>query len=235
MAHSVYFFPGNHVFFQYNPGFFRAKRGMVNPARGFILGLPGYIVQYSRELNYFHVRPFLSSYMKRELQHPLSMLKIMRAPAFFQDRFGPGHMIPDTAAARAYLRQELADADSMRGPYYEQAGFEGNYLRVNLSVLRQDLVPFEVFAEAFCESVNAIQPPSIETWRREWETILETIRSMNLSLPHFEEDIHMIEQLLLEKNYVVHHSDTFVDAYDPHYRIISREIFEKKILPFLKP
>ena len=154
---------------------------------------------------------------------------------FFQDRFGPGHMIPDTAAARAYLRQELADAGAMRGPYYEKAGYEGNYLRVNLSVLKQDLVPFEVFAEAFCESVNAIQPPSIETWSREWETILETIRSMNLSLPHFKEDIRMIEQLLLKKNYVVHHSDAFVDAYDPHYRILSREIFEKKILPFLKP
>ena len=35
---------------------------------------------------------------------------------FFQDRFGPGHIVSDTASAGKYLREELAAEKDFRGP-----------------------------------------------------------------------------------------------------------------------
>ena len=154
---------------------------------------------------------------------------------FFQDRFGPGHMLADTSAAYDYVKQELAASDSLPGPYYEPTGSDGNFYRVNLSVIRQNLVSFELYAQAFSESVQNIVPPSQKEWSSEWTNILRIIRSMNLNLSHFEEDEQTIHQMLLEGEHVVHHSDAFIAAYDPHYRIISKEIFEQRILPLLKP
>ena len=47
---------------------------------------------------------------------------------FFQDKFGPGHMVADTASAGAYLRRELYE---VRGQSQVQAaektGWEGRY------------------------------------------------------------------------------------------------------------
>ena len=31
----------------------------------------------------------------------------------------------------------------------------------------------------------------------------------------------------------MHHSETFGEAYNPHYRIIARDIFEKEIKPLI--
>ena len=87
---------------------------------------------------------------------------------FFQDHFGPGHMMADTSAAYAYVKEELAESDSLPGPYYEPTGSEGNFYRVNLSVIRQNLVPFELYAQAFSESVKNIVPPSQKEWNSEW-------------------------------------------------------------------
>ncbi|MDD4033597.1 MAG: hypothetical protein PHS48_10180 [Bacteroidales bacterium] len=167
-------------------------------------------------------------------QYPASTLQDLYKN-FFQDRFGPGHMMVDTSAAYAYVKEELAASDSLPGPYYEPTGSDGNFYRVNLSVIRQNLVPFTLYAQAFSESVKNIVPPSQDKWMGEWTNILRIIRSMNLNLSHFEEDEQAITQMLLKGENVVHHSDAFIAAYDPHYRIISKEIFEQRILPLLKP
>ena len=63
--------------------------------------------------------------------------------------------------------------------------------------------------------------------------IEDTIKKMGLSktLPHFESDSQAIEALLNQGEYVMHHSPEYSDAYQPHYRLIERTIFEEEILP----
>ena len=38
--------------------------------------------------------------------------------SFYQDRFGPGHMISDTASARNYLMRELSEMNDASTVYY---------------------------------------------------------------------------------------------------------------------
>jgi len=164
--------------------------------------------------------------------YPKSTLKDLYKN-FFQDRFGPGHLIPDTAAAGNYLRSELSSFDKASGAYYEPTGWEGCFFRVNLSVIKENIVPYNVYFDAFVQSANQIQPISIEQWRTEWLVIDAVIRSMNLSLPDYEKDRIEIIENLKHGEYVIHHSPQFEQNYEPHYRIIEKSIFERDIKPYL--
>jgi hypothetical protein len=152
---------------------------------------------------------------------------------FFQDRFGPGHIIADNSAADRYLRYELNAAEGFEGLDYEPTGYEGRFYRVNLGVIADGRVPYEKYFDAFVRSVNGIKPISIEQWRTEWHEIDSVIMSMGLQLENYSADRAEIKALIDGGDYVMHHSQRFNDHYQPHYRIIERTIFENEILPLL--
>lgn len=53
-------------------------------------------------------------------------------------------------------------------------------------------------------------------------------------LPGFREDERYIRRQLKKGRYVGHHSEAFEKAYAPHYRIVSKSIYEKEIKPLLE-
>ncbi len=165
-------------------------------------------------------------------QYPASTLKDLYKN-FFQDRYGPGHIVSDTAAAGNYLRHELDSYTLIQGKAAEPLGWEGNYLRVNLSVIKEGRVPYPVFFDAFVRSVNGIQPIPVAEWAVEWNKIEAIIAAMQPALPGYETDKAEITERLNRDEYVGHHSEGFEKIYDPHYRIISREIYKKEIEPLL--
>ncbi|MDR0845255.1 MAG: hypothetical protein LBN71_08540 [Tannerella sp.] len=152
---------------------------------------------------------------------------------FFQDRFGPGHLIQDAAAAERYLQEELASFDKSAGAYYEISGWKGDYYRVNLSVVKENLIPYDLLLDAFIRSANSAQPISMDAWKKEWQSIDSIIQTMNLSLSNYDEDRQKISDLLQQGKYAVHHSATYDTQYAPHYRIIEKTVFEKELLPLL--
>lgn len=165
--------------------------------------------------------------------YPQSTLKDLYKK-FFQDRYGPGHLIPDTIVAGNYLRNELASIDKLFGAYYEPTGWEGCFYRVNLSVIKENLVPYHLFFDAFVRSANQITPISLDQWKNEWLSIDSIIQTMSLSLTDYEKDRQEIFRMLEQGEYVMHHSQQFETHYTPHYRIIEKTIFKKEILPFLR-
>lgn len=171
--------------------------------------------------------------VERQMQrYPKSTLKDLYKN-FFQDQYGPGHLVADTAAAGKYLRQELASYTALSGEVAESTGWKGNFLRVNLWVVKTNQIPYPVFFDAFLRSVNGIDPLPVAEWQKRWNRIEAIIRSMNLPLPSYEEDRKEIQNRLDRGEYVGHHSKVFEDTYRPHYRIIRKEIFEKELLPLL--
>ncbi len=153
--------------------------------------------------------------------------------SFFQDHFGPGHIISDTAAADNYLRQELAQNEQFGGIMYEPTGYNGNFYRVNLKALKSDAIDYPTFFNAFIKSANAVNPPTIEEWSEEWHSIVSIISQMNPRPGNFESDSIEIENIMQQGNYVMHHSRAFNEKYNVHYRIIHRDIVEKEIQPLI--
>ena len=154
--------------------------------------------------------------------------------SFFQDRFGPGHLVNDTSTAGNYLRYELNNSESFHERYYEPTGYESNYYRVNLSVLKENKISYQKYFDAFLRSVEKIDLDAISEWKEEWSEIESVINSMNLDLENFEEDLEMIHSVLEQGKYAVHHSEIYNSEYQPHYRIIEKKIFEEEILPLIE-
>ena len=152
---------------------------------------------------------------------------------FFQDYFGPGHIVSDTTSAGSYLDRELASSEQMPGAYFEPTGYNGNFFRVNLSVVKEGIISRDAFFDAFIRSVSSIQPMPVEEWNKEWKMIDSVIYEMNLTLFDYAQEREKLFSLLEQGKFVMHHSKSFSDEYDPHYRIIGREIFLKEILPLL--
>ena len=171
--------------------------------------------------------------VERQLRdYPKSTLQDLYK-SFFQDRFGPGHLVNDTASAGKYLRYELNNAESFHEKYYEPTGHNVNFYRVNLSVLKENIVTYQQFFDAFLRSVKNVNLDDITEWKDEWSIIESVIISMDLNLENFEEDLEMIHSILEQGEYAIHHSDIYNSEYHPHYRIIEKKIFEEEILPMI--
>ena len=172
--------------------------------------------------------------VERQLRdYPKSTLQDLYK-SFFQDRFGPGHLVNDTSTAGNYLRYELNNSESFHERYYEPTGYENNYYRVNISVLKENKISYQKYFDAFLRSVEKIDLDAISEWKEEWSEIESVINSMNLDLENFEEDLEMIHSVLEQGKYAVHHSEIYNSEYQPHYRIIEKKIFEEEILPLIE-
>jgi hypothetical protein len=177
-------------------------------------------------------RAIMNAVEKQMEMYPKSTLRDLYKN-FFQDYFGPGHIIANTDAANNYLRQELSSVTEFEGDDYEYTGYRGKMVRVNLKVIADGRVPYDKYLDAFLRSVNGITPPSIEEWKAEWAKIDSVIMTMDIVLDNAEKDRQEITQLLNENKFVMHHSRQFNEHYAPHYRIIERKIFEEEILPLI--
>ena len=70
--------------------------------------------------------------VNRQLEiYPKSTLKDLYKH-FFQDKFGPGHIVKDTTSSGKYLRLELSQMTKTSGGIAEPTGWEGNFVRLNL-------------------------------------------------------------------------------------------------------
>ena len=152
--------------------------------------------------------------------------------SFYQEHFGPGHIVSDTALARRYLMRELSEMGKTQSPYFEPTGCQGDYVRVFLSAVSDSLITAEQLLDAFVRSANSRQEPTIN-WLEQWEAIVSIIQVNKIELEDFETDLPLLNDAA-RNNQAVHHSRRYNVAYHPHYRIVERSIFEREFYPALK-
>lgn len=76
-------------------------------------------------------------------------------------------------------------------------------------------------------SAIEIADDDLEAWKREWQDIEGAVKALYPNLEDFETDSKAIAQLIAEGKYAMHHSSQYNAAYAPHYRIVSRNEYEK--------
>lgn len=156
---------------------------------------------------------------------------------FCQDNLGPGHLIPNPEMARAYLLEEIAvyreDLDSLRYAPADQpchpVGDQGNYVRVDLSVVLDGRISEEALLDAFVRSANSGKKATPEEWTRKWASVAQVIRKDFPDIPGAEEDLRALDSLVAAGSFIVHHSQAYCEAYHPHYRIVAKDIFEQDL------
>ena len=153
----------------------------------------------------------------------------------FQDFMGAEHLVSDRQSVKAYLDEELqtTNHDDMMPWYYEPCGVNGQYVRVSIRAIKENLVPEDLLLDAFIRSANSDKRPSVESWRDRWHMIIGTIDQMQLALPYYQQDREFVDSILSVGKYAISHSPDYREAYRPHYRIVERGIFERGIKPLL--
>ena len=152
--------------------------------------------------------------------------------SFYQEHFGPGHIISDTASARRYLMRELSEMSETQSPYFEPTGSQGDYVRVYLSAVADSLITAEQLLDAFVRSANLWQEPTVN-WMEKWEAIVSIIQANKMEVQGFEAGLPLLTEAA-RNNQAVHHSRHYNEAYHPHYRIVERSIFEQELKPTLQ-
>lgn len=177
----------------------------------------------------------LSILIKQIENHPKQTLQDVYKSCY-QDEYGPGHLIPNETTAINSLLQEINSIEEDYNPItlFEETGLNGNYLRVDLTLIQKEVVPFFVLFRALIISANIGSQKTDDDWSNIWTEIVDEIRNSTLTFENFEEDVVRLDEISKSKDKVVHHSELYENTYHPHYRIIEKSVFEKYIKPFIK-
>lgn len=159
-------------------------------------------------------------------RHPLATLQDIYK-SFYQDKFGPGHLIEDRASAEEYLLQEISsmeeDTDTL---LVEPAGAGHSFVRVSLRAVSDGWMDFDEYAGSFIAGAVPVTDEALREWKEEWPQIAAA--AAGFGLDGYDRDKAMIDSLLSVEGslYTIHHSQRFKEAYHPHYRIIRKDIAE---------
>lgn len=151
--------------------------------------------------------------------------------SFYQERFGPGHMIPNVENARNYLMSEMEQAAENNGAYYEPTGSDGRYVRIYLNAVADGKISAQQLLDAFVESANHVEPRS-DKWSEQWSKIVNVIEKKQLPVAASDELKQWLKECS-EQDEAVHHSEAYNQVYRPHYRIVERNIFEQQLKRYL--
>ena len=177
----------------------------------------------------------LSILLEQIKNHPNQTLQDVYKSCY-QDEYGPGHLISNESSAINSLLQEINTIEKDYTPItlFEQTGIYGNYLRVDLTLVRDGVIPFFVLFRALTISATIGGQKSDENWSTIWSEIVEEVKKADLKFENFDQDLDNLDKISKSEDKVVHHSEMYENIYHPHYRIIEKNAFEKFIKPFIK-
>ena len=201
---------------------------MKKPFHLFILSILLWFVACSQPTS--SREDFVRTYLQR---YPEATLQDIYKGSF-QDVFGPAHILTNREAVVNYIKREMETAEKFEEADYIPCGWQGQFLQVNLKVIADGRVPMDDFVDAFMASANGIDTTLTQAFVEDWKLIQQAVRKVAPTLEGFAEDSTFLSGLLNEGKYVVHHSRKFNKHYHPHYRIIRRDLFEEKILPYIR-
>ena len=126
-----------------------------------------------------------------------------------------------------YIVREAQTATRFEEHYCEPCGWRGDFIRINLKAVAEGKITAEELADAFIASAVAVSEDDLAAWRAEWADIERVVAEHYPTIEGFKEDSAAIADLIADGKYVMHHSRKYNEVYSPHYRIVSREQYEK--------
>ena len=176
----------------------------------------------------------LSILIEQIKNHPKQTLQDVYKSCY-QDEYGPGHLILNESSSMNNLLQEINTMEKDYNPptLYEKTGLEGNYIRVDLTLVKDGTIPFFILFKSLLISADIGSQKTVDGWADIWKNIVEEIKNSDLEFPNFDEDLINLDKISKSENKAVEQSELYENTYHPHYRIIEKNVFEKYIKPFI--
>lgn len=154
--------------------------------------------------------------------------------SFFQDAYGPGHLIPDTTHAGIYLSEELQYENWPDTLLWQATGINHDYYRINLVLVKNGTIPRDTFLLAMLESATLARKPEISDFKNQVEELYKVVQQKYPGLPDLEKDKKAIDAQLDKGEVMMHHSEHYLKTYQRRYRIVHRSVFERWQNTYLK-
>lgn len=147
--------------------------------------------------------------------------------SFFQDEFGPGHLLGNLHDARQYLITELESVPAGQSTEIELCGLGKHFCRLPLALIITGQLELDAYFTAFASSAIAVTLTEINSWYARWNIIEDILRSFAHEIQNFTHDAKSLGKLFAMGEYQVSHSELYRQHYSPHYRIFSLQLARK--------
>lgn len=154
--------------------------------------------------------------------------------SFFQDAYGPGHLIPDTTHAGMYLSEDLLNENWPDTMLWQATGINHDFYRINLVLVKNGTIPRDTFLLAMLESATLARKPEISDFKNQVKELYEAVKKQHPDLPDLEKDKDAIDAQLDKSEVMMHHSEHYLQTYQRRYRIVHHSVFERWQKTFLK-
>ncbi len=146
-----------------------------------------------------------------------------------QWRLGIGHMIADSAKAKAFLLDEMYRIDENDGmisdSLLESVSPDSVMLRVNLRPFKKNGYPAELLFQAMLGTTYGHMPEK-DKLISDWNVFIQLNRNGHFCFP--ADELDAFHRKIIENNYpIIHHSKEYSSQYKPAYRVILRSEWEK--------
>ncbi len=139
---------------------------------------------------------------------------------FYQAVFGPAHILQNTQNAYQYLIKEIAvskDNVSIQNICF----MKNDFIRVDLGLIKDAKIFFNILMESARMQTTK---PSAKEWLEIWHNILKKLKEYKVK--NFANDSEKLEKELKSGIFVFHHSEIYKNLYNPHYRVVSKRLWE---------
>lgn len=131
----------------------------------------------------------------------------------YQRTYGPSHILSNLEKSKQYLIYEL---NNLNESSYQDIEISESLIRVSLNNIKN----IDTFFDAFVKTSKMINATK-EDYNKNIDLLIKCIKENNLDF-----NIDTIKDLASE-NLPVHHSLKYNIAYNPHYRLIHKELYKK--------
>lgn len=154
--------------------------------------------------------------------------------SFFQDVYGPGHIIPDTAHAGKYVVAELQNEEWPDTILWQATGINHDFYRINLVLVKKGIIPRDTLLLAMMKSAKLARNTDISLFKKEVDNLYLIVKNLHPNLTDLEKDKKEIDEQLAKGEVMMHHSEHYLQTYQRRYRIIHRSVFERWQNTYLK-
>lgn len=96
---------------------------------------------------------------------------------YFQDAYGPYHLISDTTHAVIYVNKALNNLSNKDTLMLQSLGVNHDYYRINLWLVKEGTILRNVLLEAMVNNVPLGRKLDIQSSRKEWDEVLQIIKA----------------------------------------------------------
>jgi len=144
----------------------------------------------------------------------------------YQGSMGSGHLGNDTTQIAYYLNDESNSIESsVDESLIEQIAPDSSYIRINLKRFKSENRDPMLLVRIIAQSAN-IPKQTKSRLVRLWSNVCREVESG--TIPLNKTAFQHFDQFVKKSDYpVVHHSPEYIQAYQPAYRVVSREIWQR--------